>query len=115
MGAFGSEGAMGAGGAEGLRAKRAEEDEGAAIYILLDCFDTMGIGYMALWGLGAKCGTGWALPIIDKVQEGNQLSFVQREVNYRIGSFCQRLETTPSAATRNPKLKSAISICTGGS
>ena len=55
------------------------------------------------------------LPIIDKVQEGNQLSFVQREVNYRIGSFCQRLETTPSAATRNPKLKSAISICTGGS
>ena len=56
-----------------------------------------------------------ALPITDKVQEGNQLSFVQREVNYRIGSFCQRLETTPSAATRNPKLKSAISICTGGS
>ena len=36
----------------------AEEDEGAAIYIVLDGYDTMGIGYMTLWGLGAKCGTG---------------------------------------------------------
>ena len=41
--ALGAEGAMGAEGAEG-----AEEDEGAAIYILLDGYDTMGIGYMAL-------------------------------------------------------------------
>ena len=38
--ALGAEGAMGAEGAE--------EDEGAAIYILLDGYDTMGIGYMAL-------------------------------------------------------------------
>ena len=36
----------------------AEEDEGAAIYILLDGFDTMGIGYIALWGFGAKYLTG---------------------------------------------------------
>ena len=47
---MGSEGAMGAEGAE--------EDEGAAIYILLDGYDTMGIGYIALWGFGAKSGTG---------------------------------------------------------
>ena len=52
-GAFGSKGAMGAEGAEG-----AEEDEGDAIFILLDGYDTMGIGYMALWGFRAKCGTG---------------------------------------------------------
>ena len=61
-GAIGAEGDMGAEGAMGARramgAEWAEEDEGAAIYILLDGFDTMGIGYMALWGLGAKCGTG---------------------------------------------------------
>ena len=37
----------------------AEEDEGAAMYILLNGYDTMGIGYIALWGLGAKSGTGW--------------------------------------------------------
>ena len=43
MGAEGAIGAEGAMGAEG-----AEEDEGAAIYILLDGYDTMGIGYMAL-------------------------------------------------------------------
>ena len=43
-------GAEGAIGAEG-----AEEDEGAAIYILLDGYDTMGIGYIALSGFGAKC------------------------------------------------------------
>ena len=46
---MGSEGAMGARRAMG--AEWAEEDEGAAIYILLDGYDdTMGIGYMALWG-----------------------------------------------------------------
>ena len=52
-GAQGAERAEGAEGAEG-----AEEDEGAAIYILLDGYDTMGIGYIALWGFGAKSGTG---------------------------------------------------------
>ena len=61
-GAIGAEGDMGAEGAMGARramgAEWAEEDEGAAIYILLDGFDTIGIGYIALWGLGAKCGTG---------------------------------------------------------
>ena len=36
----------------------AEEDEDAAIHLLLDGYDTMGIGYMALWGFGAKCWTG---------------------------------------------------------
>ena len=49
---MGVEGAIGAEGAE--------EDEGAAIYILLDGYDTMGIGYIALWGFGAKSGTGWS-------------------------------------------------------
>ena len=44
---MGAEGAMGAEGTE--------EDEEAAIHISLD---TMGIGYMALWGFRAKCGTG---------------------------------------------------------
>ena len=52
-GAIWSEGAMAAQGAEG-----AEEDEGDAIFILLDGYDTMGIGYMALWGFRAKSGTG---------------------------------------------------------
>ena len=47
------EGAIGADWAMG-----AEEDEEAAIHILLDGYDTMGIGYMALWGFRAKCGTG---------------------------------------------------------
>ena len=53
----------GAEGAEGVEG--AEEDEGDAIFILLDGYDTMGIGYMALWGFGAKCRggvgewTGW--------------------------------------------------------
>ena len=47
---MGSKGAIGAEGAE--------EDEGAAISILLDVYDTMGIGYVALWGFGAKSGTG---------------------------------------------------------
>ena len=28
------------------------------MYILLDGYDTMGIGYIALWGFGAKSGTG---------------------------------------------------------
>ena len=58
-GAIGSEGAMGADGAEGAEgvdgAEEAEEDEGAAMYILLDGYDTIGIGYIALWGFGAKC------------------------------------------------------------
>ena len=36
----------------------AEEDDGAAICILLDGYDTIGIGYMALWGFGAKCVSG---------------------------------------------------------
>ena len=46
-------------GAEGAeRAEGAEEDEGAAMYILLDGYDTMGIGYIALWGFRAKSGTG---------------------------------------------------------
>ena len=44
---MGSEGVMGA-----------EEDKGAAIYLMLDGQDTTGIGYMALWGLGAKCLSG---------------------------------------------------------
>ena len=52
-GAMGAEGAMGSEGVMG-----AEEDEEAAIHISLDGYDTMGIGYMALWGFGAKCGTG---------------------------------------------------------
>ena len=55
-GAIGSEGAMGADGAEGVDgAEEAEEDERAAMYILLDGYDTMGIGYIALWGFRAKC------------------------------------------------------------
>ena len=47
---------MGSEGVEG--AEGAEEDEGAAIYIVLDGWDTMGIGYIALWGFGAKSGSG---------------------------------------------------------
>ena len=43
-------------GAEGLEG--AEEDKGAAIYLMLDGQDTMGIGYMALWGFAAKCLSG---------------------------------------------------------
>ena len=59
-GAFGSKGAMGAEGAVGAEGvEGAEEDEGDAIFILLDGYDTMGIGYMALWGFRAKCRTGW--------------------------------------------------------
>ena len=50
---MGSEGAMGAEGAD--------EDEEAAIHISLYGYDTMGIGYMALWGFGAKCWMdGWS-------------------------------------------------------
>ena len=63
-GAIGSEGAMGADGAEGAEgvdgAEEAEEDEGAAMYILLDGYDTMGIGYIALWSFGAKCWLEWS-------------------------------------------------------
>ena len=48
-------------GAEGVSgAEEAEEDEGAATYILLDGYDTMGIGYIALWGFGAKCWLEWS-------------------------------------------------------
>ena len=68
MGAEGAIGSIGAIGAEGAednegaeRCEGAEEDEGAAIYILLDGYDTMGIGYIALWGFGAKSGTGWVM------------------------------------------------------
>ena len=51
---------MGAEGAIGVEGT--EEDEGAAIYILLDGYDTMGIGYIALWGSRAKCRTGlWVM------------------------------------------------------
>ena len=53
MGAEGAKRFQGAEGTEG-----AEEDDGAAICILLDGQDTTGIGYMALWGFGAKCVTG---------------------------------------------------------
>ena len=60
--ALGAEGAMGAEGAEGAEwaegVEGAEEDEWAAIYILLDGYDIMGIGYMALRGFGAKCRSG---------------------------------------------------------
>ena len=57
--ALGAEGAMGAEGAEWAEGvEGAEEDEGDAIFILLDGYDTMGIGYMALWGLRAKSRTG---------------------------------------------------------
>ena len=49
-----AEGVMGSEGVIG-----AEEDKGAAIYLMLDSQDTTGIGYMALWGLGAKCLSGW--------------------------------------------------------
>ena len=51
--AFGADWAMVADWAMG-----AEEDEEAAIHISLDGYDTMGIGYMALWGFGAKCWSG---------------------------------------------------------
>ena len=37
----------------------AQGAEGAAIYLMLDGQDTTGIGYMALWGFGAKCLSGW--------------------------------------------------------
>ena len=45
---MGSEGVIGA-----------EEDRGAAIYLMLDGQDTTGIGYMALWGFAAKCRMEW--------------------------------------------------------
>ena len=47
---------MGAGGAEGVEGD--EEDEGAAIYLLLVGQDNMTIGFMALWRFGAKCVSG---------------------------------------------------------
>ena len=57
--ALGAEGAMGAEGAEGAEGvEGAEEDEGDAIFMLLDGYDTMGIGYKALWGFRAKSRTG---------------------------------------------------------
>ena len=55
-GAIGADWALGAEGAMG--AEGAEEDEGDAIFILLDGYDTMGIGYIALWGFRAKCWSG---------------------------------------------------------
>ena len=67
-GAIGAEGAEDNEGAEGFEgaeedewSEGAEEDEGAAMYILLDGYDTMGKGYIALWGFGAKSGTGWVM------------------------------------------------------
>ena len=54
-GAIGADWAMGAEGVMG-----AEEDKGAALYLILDGQDATGIGYMALWGLGAKCVSGWS-------------------------------------------------------
>ena len=36
----------------------AEGAEGAAVYIMLDGQDTTVIGYLALWGFGAKCLSG---------------------------------------------------------
>ena len=56
MGAEGAEEDEGVIWAEGVEG--AEEDEWAAIYILLDGYDIMGIGYMALRGFGAKCRSG---------------------------------------------------------
>ena len=53
MGAEGAEEDEGVIWAEGVEG--AEEDEWAVIYILLDSYDTMGIGYVAVWGFGAKC------------------------------------------------------------
>ena len=38
-----------------MGAEWAEGDEGVAICIVLDGYDTMGIGYIALLGFGAKC------------------------------------------------------------
>ena len=59
QGAIGADWDMRAKGALGSRgAVGAEEDEGAAVYILLDGSDTTVIGYLALWGFGAKCWTG---------------------------------------------------------
>ena len=54
---MGAEGVMGY--EEAMGAEGTQGDEGAAMYILLDGYDTMGIGYIALWGFGAKSGTGW--------------------------------------------------------
>ena len=43
----------------GLRRMRGvEEDEKAAIHLLLDGYDTTGIGYIAYWGFRAKCWSG---------------------------------------------------------
>ena len=39
-------------------AEGTEEDEGAAIYLMLDGQDTTGIGNIAVWGFGAKCWSG---------------------------------------------------------
>ena len=54
-GAIGADWAMGAEGAMG-----SEGVMGAAIYLVLDGQDTTGIGYMALWGFGAKCWMEWS-------------------------------------------------------
>ena len=52
-GAIGADWAMGSAGGMG-----AEEDKGAAIYLMLDGSDTTGIGNMAVWGFRAKCWSG---------------------------------------------------------
>ena len=52
MGTMGAMGVMGSMGAYWA--------DVAAIYILACGWNTFGIGYMALWGFGAKCRTGWS-------------------------------------------------------
>ena len=47
-----------------MGAEGAEEDEGAAIYKLLDGYDTMGIGYMAYEASEQNVGLGkWVIPL----------------------------------------------------
>ena len=58
MGAQEAEGAEGDERAE--VAEAAHETDLAAIYIVSYGQSTMRIGYMALWGFGAKCLSGWS-------------------------------------------------------
>ena len=51
-----------------MRAEGAKEDERAAIYVLLDGQDTMGIGLMAEVGFQAICWKGWVTGWIDTPQ-----------------------------------------------
>ena len=46
-------------GLRGLRGFRVLRGLMWPLCILLYGLDTMGIGYMAIWGFGAKCLTGW--------------------------------------------------------